>query len=245
VNPEIHALTGAYALDALDDIERAAFERHLAECPACDQEVRELRETATRLGRASAVRPSPQLREQVLAQVAATRQAPPHAPTPHRKRTTARSWYLRAGAAVAAAAVVAAVVFGVEWTHTRNQLHQARADISGISAVLGAQDARTSHGSNGQGGSGMAVASANKDRTVVMISHLPDLPQGRGYELWLMGPYGAQSAGMLQPASGDGDHMHPVVAQVPQGTQKVGVSVEPAGGSPQPTTTPVLVFPLA
>ena len=32
---DIHALSGAYAVDALDDIERAQFERHLAECPAC------------------------------------------------------------------------------------------------------------------------------------------------------------------------------------------------------------------
>jgi len=32
---DIHALSGAYALDAVDDIERAEFERHLAACPPC------------------------------------------------------------------------------------------------------------------------------------------------------------------------------------------------------------------
>ena len=40
---DIHALSGAYAVDALDDIERAQFERHLAECPACRSEVDSLR----------------------------------------------------------------------------------------------------------------------------------------------------------------------------------------------------------
>ena len=36
---EIHALSGAYAVNALDDIERAQFERHLAECAECRAEV--------------------------------------------------------------------------------------------------------------------------------------------------------------------------------------------------------------
>ncbi len=38
---DIHALSGAYAVDALDDIERAQFERHLAECAECRAEVDE------------------------------------------------------------------------------------------------------------------------------------------------------------------------------------------------------------
>jgi anti-sigma factor RsiW len=36
---DIHALSGAYAVDAVDDIERASFERHLASCPTCRAEV--------------------------------------------------------------------------------------------------------------------------------------------------------------------------------------------------------------
>ena len=43
---DVHALSGAYAVDALDDIERAAFERHLAACAECRAEVASLRETA-------------------------------------------------------------------------------------------------------------------------------------------------------------------------------------------------------
>ena len=46
---DIHSLSGAYALDAVDDLERAAFERHLRECEACALEVGELRETVSRL----------------------------------------------------------------------------------------------------------------------------------------------------------------------------------------------------
>ena len=46
---DLHKLTGAYAVDALDDLERARFEQHLAECDDCRAEVAELRETAALL----------------------------------------------------------------------------------------------------------------------------------------------------------------------------------------------------
>ena len=58
MSADLHTLTGAYAAHALSDGERLAFERHLAACPACAQEVRELTETAARLGTAVAARPS-------------------------------------------------------------------------------------------------------------------------------------------------------------------------------------------
>lgn len=242
MNPEIHALTGAYALDALDEVERAAFERHLSECPACEQEVRELRETAARLGETNAVTPPQGLRTRVLERVSATRQRPPHVAGAPGRMARSRRWAVRGGAVVGAAAVVAAVVFGVQWSHTQDQLHHAEQHMAGIRAVLGASDATMSHGSGSHGGSAMAVASASKDKTVVMVSGLPDVPADRGYQLWLLGSYGARSAGMLR--HGTDGQMAPVVAPIPEGTQQVGITVEPEGGSDHPTTNPVLLFPL-
>ena len=75
-SPDIHALGGAYALDAVDDLERVAFERHLAECGTCVLEVAEYRETASRLAEGACSVPPPRMREQVLARAAATRQLP-------------------------------------------------------------------------------------------------------------------------------------------------------------------------
>ena len=74
MSADLHTLTGAYAAHALSDSERLAFERHLAACPTCAQEVRELTETAARLGAAVAVRPPAALWERVLAEAVATRQ---------------------------------------------------------------------------------------------------------------------------------------------------------------------------
>jgi anti-sigma factor RsiW len=53
MNDDVHSLTGAYALDAVSDVERQVFEDHLAACDPCRQEVLELRITAARLGLAA------------------------------------------------------------------------------------------------------------------------------------------------------------------------------------------------
>ena len=55
---DLHTLAGAYAMDAVPPSERAAFERHLASCEPCRQEVRGLREATAALAAATAVQPS-------------------------------------------------------------------------------------------------------------------------------------------------------------------------------------------
>src|SRR5690606_14997432 len=72
--PDPHDLAAAYVLDAVDDAERAAFEAHLEGCPDCRREVAELTETSLGLSDGLEVQPPPALREQLLAQVAATPQ---------------------------------------------------------------------------------------------------------------------------------------------------------------------------
>ena len=71
---EIHALSGAYAVDALDDVERTRFERHLAGCGACRREVAELREVTAALAQSVAAEPTPALRGSILDAIAETPQ---------------------------------------------------------------------------------------------------------------------------------------------------------------------------
>ena len=77
---DIHKLSGAYALDALDDLERARFEQHLATCEDCRAEVAELRETAALLAETTATAPPASLRESVLAGISQVRPLPPEVP---------------------------------------------------------------------------------------------------------------------------------------------------------------------
>ena len=73
----IHALSGAYVVDALDDDEREAFEEHLPGCADCTDEVASLREAAALLADDAAMTPPPSLRTGVLAGIKTIRPLPP------------------------------------------------------------------------------------------------------------------------------------------------------------------------
>ena len=77
---DLHVLTGGYVLDAVSDLEREDFERHLRHCASCDAEVCSLRETAARF--TLAWTPPARMGQRVLAAAYRTRQLPP-LPAPH------------------------------------------------------------------------------------------------------------------------------------------------------------------
>ena len=77
VEPQVHALTGAYVCDALSAGEERAFELHLAQCPDCAMEVAELRETAALMAMEAAQPPPRRMHTAVLATIDLTRQLPP------------------------------------------------------------------------------------------------------------------------------------------------------------------------
>jgi anti-sigma-K factor RskA len=78
---------------------------------------------------------------------------------------------------------------------------------------------------------------------VFTSSGLPALPASEVYELWLIGERGVRPAGLL-PSAG-GESTTPVLASGLEAGDKVGVTVEPAGGTTSPTTTPIVVMAVA
>jgi hypothetical protein len=248
---DLHGLTGAYALDALVGPELDQFSRHLGGCPGCEHEVRGFRETATQLALAVAATPPPQLRPQVLAAVAATRQLPPEVPAagPARRRP---SWQAGGGwvprlatasvAVLAAAAIVAAVLLGIRQSDTQQQLNQARARNRAVAAVLTAPDARLATAATSAGGVLTVVASPRRHEAVVTTTGLPVLTASKVYELWFVAGTSARPAGLLpRPVGG---HTAPVLATGLVRGDEVALSVEPAGGTRKPTTTPIVAVPV-
>ena len=77
MNADLHHLSGAYAVDALDDAERTAFEQHLAGCTDCRAEVAELSAAAHSLGALTEATPPPSLRASVLSGISQVRPLPP------------------------------------------------------------------------------------------------------------------------------------------------------------------------
>ncbi|MYX30654.1 anti-sigma factor [Streptomyces sp. SID8381] len=241
---DLHALTGAYALHALPDDERAAFERHLAGCSPCAREVAEFTATAARLAVASAVPAPPALRERVLHRIGTVRQLPPGAAPLHRVRRAAPRGRGAARWALAACLAAAVGLGGTavwQYERARDARHDAaRAERQAeeVAGVLAAPDAR-SRSVRVAGGAGTLVVSASRDRAVFMASGMVRPPSGRVYQLWFDDGGTMRSAGLMDP----GRTTQAVLMRgAVDGASGVGITVEPAGGSRQPTTTPVALL---
>ncbi|MDI3417789.1 anti-sigma factor [Streptomyces luteolus] len=243
---DLHTATGAYVLHALEPAERAAFEGHLAVCEACQQEVRELSATAARLGLAVAATPPAALKDQVLRRITTVRQAPPQVPGRGRSR---RSWTRSLPRLALAACLAAAAALGgvAVWQHqsaedAREQAREARQQAADLTAVLAAPDAESATAKLGDGATGTVVVSRAQDRAAFLAAGLPDLPEGKVYQLWFDDGGEMRSAGLVRTGT---DDRSATLMDGPVGKASgMGITVEPAGGSPRPTTSPLGLMPL-
>ena len=227
---DLHVLTGSYVLDAVSDAEREEFERHLQHCLSCRAEVRGLRETAARLAMARVVVPPARLEQRVLAATYRTRQLPP---LPRDQIRVVRAFPRRLAVLAAAASVAAAVALGVGELSAQHQLDRARE--TAISRVVTAPDARVETARASAGGSVTVVTSAALHEAVVSTTGMAAPPSGRAYQVWVMSPSGARSAGLLHGTS--------LLASAVRPGDRIGITVEPARGSTRPTTNPVAILP--
>ncbi len=242
---DLHSLAGPYALDALEaGSERDRFTRHLSRCQSCAAEAKGFREVATAMAFAAAAEPPAELRSRVLAAAARTRQLPPEVRTharPRRPRTQV-PWVPWLSGVVATASIVLAVLFGFAQAHTRDELNQVKAENQAISLLLSAPEAKLLTHPVTNGGVATVVLAADRHELAVVTTGLPALPPGKVYQLWLIGKPKAVSAGLL-PAAKNGQTPAVLATGVVKG-DTLGLTVEPAGGSAQPTTTPILALPL-
>lgn len=245
---DLHMLTGAYALHALDPAERDAFEAHLAVCESCAEEVREFAATTERLGLSVAEAPPPELRERVLRGIRTVRQEPPlvHRPVaPEAGAGAVRRLPRAYRFALAACVALAAALGGVAvWQHQSAQAERRTADRADarsaeIAAVLTASDAHATSGTVRGGASATVVESASVGRAVMLTSGLPALPGGRTYQLWYDDSGTMRPAGFVTPAAA---HQTVLLKGGLDGAEGMGITVEPAGGSPHPTSTPVALM---
>lgn len=228
---DLHALTGAYVLDALTDLERAAFERHLEDCADCRAEVASLSAAAVGLSELSAALPPPALREQVLAGTRIIRPLPPRTHSDHRRP---RRW----PRLVAAAAAVIGLGAGVStvWHPWKPEVTQ----MSLADRVRQAPDAQRWTQRLPDGARATVIRSVSVGAAVWESDGLAAAPAGRVYQLWLQAPdESLQPAGLM--SSGDGAVVLRGDAVTAIGA---GLTVEPSGGSPAPTTTPIAFIDL-
>ncbi|MFE2295493.1 anti-sigma factor domain-containing protein [Streptomyces sp. NPDC059452] len=246
---ELHTLTGAYALHALPETERREFERHLADCEACAQEVRELSATAARLGLAVAETPPRELRERVLREITTVRQEAPSHGRPGRTggggRTGRWTTYALAACVAAAAAFGGVAVWQNQVAQdARQEADRAQRQNEQLAQVLSAPDARTSSGELTGGARGTVVVSRQENRAVFLASGMAAPPSGKVYQIWFNDEGTMRSAGLMNPSASDDAVL--LDGPVDRATG-MGITVEPAGGSAEPTSDPVALmdFPTA
>ena len=249
-------MAGAYALDALDERDRARFERHLAGCHECCREVGGLREATARLTTAAARQPAAALKDRLLAETAMVRQLPPltrGAPDraarhpgmagrarSRRPRTRRPVW--PATVALAGVFLIAATAIWVTGHGHLSPLTQESPRGHAIAAILTAPDATMISAPVKTGGTATVVMSHRQRTLVFAAAGLRALPASRRYELWLMSPGRDRAAGLLPiPRHG---MTGPVIAPGLETGDRLGLTVEPASGSRHPTSAMIMVVTL-
>jgi anti-sigma-K factor RskA len=230
-----------YALGLLEENEQARIARHLrAGCPVCEPRLqRALALNAAVLASAPAEEPGLRLRAQTIKVLAG-------------QQSSVIRWpYVWAAAAASVAGI--AVWTGLELKQTASQFAAVRSElaqrkqgdarIQQALAVLSDPRTRLAVATTGT----RASYYLNPTRGVVLIAtSLPAAEPGRAYQMWII-PKGQspRPAGLFQPDEG-GTVVHVFEAELPPGsTAALAVSVEPETGSAAPTTTPMLVAPVA
>ena len=246
-----HDLTAAYAADAVTPDERVRAEQHLAGCAACRRELAVVREGLAALAGAVPVQPPAHLRATVLARLDEVPQLPPlRAPEAVVVDLDARRRSRPRRALVALAAAAAAVVLlgggALGWTAVqyRADRDQARAVAADLGRVVSAPDAVTVAASSGadEQWAGTRLVVSVQQRTAVLLDTGADpAPDGRTYQLWLL-----RDGRPVPAATFDAEADDPAVLREDMaGVTGVAVTVEPEGGSTEPTTEPVALYPMA
>lgn len=230
---DIHHLAAAYALDALDDEERALMEAHYPSCEVCSQDIFSYRETAAQLAAAADAGPPASLKNRVLDEVHTTRQVSPletpNTPTPLRPATETANptsgWIVRVLAI--AAAIVAVVAISIGGLALRSA-----DDTTPLAAVLAAEDSELITLDNGPGVLKIAW-SDERNELAIIGEEIPGLNQDRTYELWVVTEAGPEPSVLFSP---DADGLIELTGELLQDPIAFAVTDEPAGGSTAPTT---------
>lgn len=244
---DIHSLVGAYVLDAVDDVERAAFDRHVRDCESCRHELDELRDTAARLADSTWSVPPPRMRGEVLAAIGRTRQLPPVAPppaaaSPARARSRGR-WLAAAAAAVVLAGGASTAVYQIQEQRVRDERATAAAAAAREARtrqILAAPDLVVRTAPMVGGGKVTVAQSALNNAGVILLGADAAPAGGRVFQLWTIRGTAPSNAGVL--AAGQASAVQ-IVDGLP-GTDLVGVTLEPPGGSAAPTLPLVSQVPL-
>ena len=256
---EYEDLLPGYALDALDAEDWQRVAAHLEACPACRSELADLAEVAGLLALlAPPATPPARVKEALFARLAAPElPARPVTPLtaiggagttpPARPAGDGAGRRVRVALAALAAAVALALGGWNVALQQRNAELAARVEEQALVVRL-LNDPRAAHSLTGSadpytagGPAGYIYADPGSNVALILTYYLPQLPPDQAYQLWLVAPDGTRDSGGLFRPDANGSAQFLVRAPAPFAKYRaVGVTVEPAGGSPGPTSPRVI-----
>lgn len=233
-----------YAIDALDPGERRAVEVLLAGADAAtraefDTQVRFTAEAMAELSALDALDPAPELRGRILDAIAAsaptTELAPPVSLTNRRKRRSL--WVVALAAAAAVVVVVGAIGIGV-------QASDSTPSANTVSEIMAAPDVHSTTLDVPGGGTATTVYSPSENAAVLTMNNVTPPSADTVYQMWLVAPDGVTMTGKGTMSPADVTTTTQVVLEGIGTNTRLAFTVEPAGGSPRPTSDPFAVIPL-
>jgi hypothetical protein len=233
---DLHDLTPAYALDALDPAEREEYEGHLATCERCREELEGFWQVSGSLARAAGGPPPPaSLRRRILEQARSERPAKRNGNVvPLRRR-----FMMPALSSVAAVAAVVAIGLGIWAASLSNELDDVRGQRAGeAEAVAILSDPRRQEVEL-MGADGRLVVSAT-GRAALVLSGIERAPEGKTYEIWVIEGGKPKPAGLFENA---GTRTVLTLSRPVPDDAVVAVTVERDGGVSLPTGTPIITSP--
>lgn len=222
-------LVAPYVFDHVDDLERRQVERLVAVDPDARRELDEFREVLASFTVDEA--PPAALRAQVLSTITQpSARTAPVTQTRHRPSQARRRWVTLGVAAAVAVGIAVPTSIAVQ-SHSQQQQLQAEADL--VARMIADPDARVLRATVEGGGEVSALVSS--DRVFVSTSDMEQAAADSDYQLWVIDADGISSAGLMRPEDGS------TTALLEAGAgSTLAVTVEPRGGSEQPTTEPIV-----
>ena len=227
----------AYALGALEPDDTAALEAHLRTCEACRADLAAYRKVTFGLMSGLTPRaPRPELRDRLQARVSGR-------PLASRTRKTWSFAQMAMGMAMLVLLGLNLVSF-VQLRGLQNQqaslLHQVQTDQTALSML--AYPCTQSLPIQSEKVSGSLLINKDENTAILIAWDLPPLPENQTYQAWLVQPDGVRvSAAVFRPEQ-EQSYTAGMISS-PQSLNmftSLGVTVEPAGGSPQPTGQRIL-----
>jgi len=256
---KLSELCPVYALGALDGEELRELEAHLkARCPVCEQQIREFEALIATVPQAlPGITPSADLRIRVMVRLGQAPQAsevvelrPPSLSLEKPKQ--AKSWIPWTCALAAGLALVVSIWnlsdLKRELSSQQGQLQRQSDQIQQLSDQLEKEKMITTFLSNpdvrvtmlagtpkSPGSSGKMIWDPKEKRALFYASHLPAAPSGKTYQLWIIAQNKPVDAGVFSvDQNGNGFLKIDLLSEADK-AQKFAVTLEPAGGVPQPT----------